>query len=108
MRLHFQDVIANDQGQAGNAEYLDSAHRRGRTGRVRVVSNGPGWHANAADLSAVEIQNCAIAQVVGDHEREVVDEKIPVEMCAKIIGGWTASEGRVDGRISSRSRRVTK
>ena len=49
-----------------------------------------------------------IEKLRGDHEREVVDEKVPVEMRAKIIGSWTAGEGRVDGGISSRTGRVTK
>src|SRR5204862_5765803 len=107
-RLHFQDIITKNEGLAGNAEHLDLADRRRRAGGVRIVSNRPGRHANATDFSAVEIEHRSVAQVVGNHEGEVVDEEVPIEMRAKIISGGTGAEWLVDGGIRARRGSVAK
>src|SRR4030095_15444481 len=102
------DIIAKYQGLARNAEYLDLPHWRSRASGVRIVSNRPDRHSNATDLSAVKIEYGSVAQVVGDYKREVVREKVPVEMSTEIIGGWTAGERGVDGGVGSGTCGVTK
>ena len=88
-----QDIIAKDQGLAGNPEHLDHAHRRTpRPVAFVLYPIVPAGMRAATDFSAVEIEHRSVAQVVAHHEREVVDEKVPVEMRAKIIGGGTAAE----------------